>query len=559
MTSILDIAEVRQFSKDPGGLRHFFRADDIGVSVTLRPVDRAYIIWVNLALARFDPKFQELRGNIDEYRRHLLSSCGYRVAVENEGGPCSVDGFADRYGGRGLEGNGGAGRAVYLNGYYVKGIGPTSLLGERDDGAHASGDAYLEEAVRETIYAEIFAAEFPHSAVRTLAIIGVGEKTRWDADNKEESLVLMVRPAFLRIGHFARALGFRSTTDRSGTLDRQRVLTAFDFVAKKRDPKRVFQWLSTLRLRIAEQMAYSFAHRLTQGSPTLSNWCVDGRVLDFGASTALPGYTKTVLAHNGSAISYARGASGVLNELSDVFLYAEEAFPDFEAYRAELMNSTGAMVARYQSVVVRELLRICAAHQGERRIEKLQHKEVETAIHRVLRAEDVRGADIFDVAHGATSFRTPLEIVHDALSSCKGVNLADSSATWASEPCLGLPNSLGRPSLYRESTRAVLYELVDPLAEKSCRNTIPAVSEQVVTSTIAEWVARNRRDARIKTDGQDCGFAVSNSRSLLLFTLPGKTEIFGKEERPVTAIDGPAVKTLTQWLEIDPGLRLEIR
>src|ERR1700681_3918252 len=53
--------------------------------------------------------------------------------------------LADRYGGMGIGPNGGSGRAGYLAGVHIKGIGPTDLIGSGNDGFHATGSMYLQE------------------------------------------------------------------------------------------------------------------------------------------------------------------------------------------------------------------------------------------------------------------------------------------------------------------------------------------------------------------------------------------------------------------------------
>ncbi|MCY4756788.1 hypothetical protein [Pelomonas aquatica] len=290
------------------------------VRMPMARVEQASLAWVNWALAEDDPVFSALGRDEEAYRSHLLDQCAYRVTSH---GPGEHFAAADRYGGRGLAGNGGAGRAAFLNQYYVKGVGRTPLLGVSDDFSHASGDAYLEEAVREAIFAEIFHAECPFGAIRTLAIMTYGQSVFWDAVDKTETLVLVIRRRFMRIGHFARALGFKSFVERDGSADDARVADMLMRFREAKGSDGVFRWLNLVGEAAAMQLGYFFAHRLNQGSPTLSNWSCNAAILDFGASSSIPSYRHINLDPVGVGVAYPNNVHGLISELAGLFRQVE--------------------------------------------------------------------------------------------------------------------------------------------------------------------------------------------------------------------------------------------
>jgi hypothetical protein len=253
------------------------------------PVKRsvgASLLWLNERAALDDPEFQRLGRDRLRFGDYLLAQCAWQVAEPGEvaGGV----GHADRYGGSGIGHNGGSGRALNLNGYNIKGVGRTPLVSASTSRSHAAGGAYLEEAVRETIFAEIVAQSFPHSAVPTLALIDLGEVQDWHSEwsPSKERRVLIVRPAFLRPAHFERAVGFVAEDPREARRDSERVAAMFATLDDL--PARFEQ----LWRRWAEQLAHGFVFQLSHGNNTSSNIALDGRLLDFGAATALPSWAR---------------------------------------------------------------------------------------------------------------------------------------------------------------------------------------------------------------------------------------------------------------------------
>jgi hypothetical protein len=116
------------------------------VTVILRRLPDARLIWLNRKVMHLDPLYDSVQG-AEQYKKHLLLQCAYAMTdetIQNNHVPEVISAVADRYGGEGIGRNGGSGRACYVNGYHVKGVGRTALVSPLTDHAHASGGAYLE-------------------------------------------------------------------------------------------------------------------------------------------------------------------------------------------------------------------------------------------------------------------------------------------------------------------------------------------------------------------------------------------------------------------------------
>ena len=275
-----------------------FSADAGHVPVALRRMAGAKLLWVNARAMQDDPEFMRCVGDVGRYEERLLDACAFRLLPAGGvyGGlhadRADASGFADRYGGGRIGSNGGSGRAAVVNGYLVKGIGRTALVSALTEEAHSSGGAYLEECVREAVFSEVAAAEFPAGAVPVLAIIDTGDVQVWDTalGPKSERCVLLVWPAVLRPAHFERAAGFVSGYEREGSLDTRRVERMFAMAADLEGVDALVARYRALWPRWARQIAHGFVHRLPHGSDSTSNIALDGRLMDFGGMTAVPSW-----------------------------------------------------------------------------------------------------------------------------------------------------------------------------------------------------------------------------------------------------------------------------
>lgn len=282
----------------------FFGASKFDLRTEMRAISNARILWLNPRAAERSPR---LRGLDPEARRELvLRSCAYLItdATSSDAraaGDTTTYAFADRYGGERIGAHGGSGRGVIINGFHVKGVGRTGLLGLDSNPMHTSGGAYLEEAVREAIFSEICAMEYPARATPIVAIIGTGQNVVWDTSTgpKRESKVLIVRPCALRPAHLERAVLHVSGDRWCGAEDASRVaarVSAFyDLMGAKAVPQALTNWASSW----AEQMAYGFVHRIPHAGHSKSNQTMSGALLDFGACTAVPSWARFLLMQDG--------------------------------------------------------------------------------------------------------------------------------------------------------------------------------------------------------------------------------------------------------------------
>ncbi|NOT87770.1 MAG: hypothetical protein HOP03_06275 [Lysobacter sp.] len=263
------------------------------VPVPLTRLQGATLLWLNTEEAEADPAWTRLNGDRAAYTAYLLAACAYKVSADGE--TPDRTGTADRYGGGGIGTNGGSGRAAIIGPYCVKGVGRTPLIGRDVDVGHASGGAYLEECVRESLLAEILHRELPYGAVRTLAIIATGTVQVWQTDQgpKPERCCLLVRRAFLRPAHLERAPFYRGTEALPGLADAHRVrctIAALERHAGGTDPLQ--DQLTAGFARWSRQLAATYLLCLPHGGVSSSNVALDGRLLDFGATAAVPSLAR---------------------------------------------------------------------------------------------------------------------------------------------------------------------------------------------------------------------------------------------------------------------------
>ncbi|MBQ5940039.1 hypothetical protein [Massilia sp. AB1] len=329
------------------------------VPVRLRRIENARVLWLNLGAAEADPQFAACGGDAARYEEHLLSACAYLVDEEAWTSGAETTGHADRYGGLGIGANGGSGRAVVVNGYLVKGCGRTPLVSALTDPAHASGGAYLEESVREVIYGEIVRAEFPHSAIPALAIIDTGLVQEWQesAGPKLERRTLLVRPCFVRPAHFQRATAFHSGYPKEGMFDTLRVAACFARTGAAWGAHTLAALYERLWVNWAQQLAYSFVHRLPHGSNTVSNIALDGKLLDFGATSAVPSWANvaTMLA----SLPFSRHFATLPDALrASAYFFGRYLDPVFATEERIAMLAERAQSA-YRQTLAGEALRLC--------------------------------------------------------------------------------------------------------------------------------------------------------------------------------------------------------
>ncbi len=353
--------EINSFSNLSKGVSDYFFANEISSApVKLKKIsEKSQILWLNERLLKNDPNFLKCGQNKEAYKRYLLEKCAFITAKQE----FDEIGWADRYGGIGIGMNGGSGRAVLLNGYNIKGVGKTELIGVGTDEHHASGGAYLEEAMRETIFSEIIDQRYPHGAVSTIAIIDTGINHDWPEDISDipsERRVLIIRPSFLRPAHFERAFLHRADNKKVGYIDTQRVKNNIEKLIEFGDLKEIY---SNLFLNWSEQLAFSLASRLSHGADTSSNITLDGKIVDFGSSSALPGWYSVTIAENMTTTGFE--LLPLQNIILSIFYYLER-YTDGSFNAPKILDRLFREIfEKYNYLFGLEFLKRCGVDEGD--------------------------------------------------------------------------------------------------------------------------------------------------------------------------------------------------
>lgn len=250
------------------------------------------VLWVNQAASLLDPNFAAQGSDWARYEAHLTASCSYQICEK----PCSdLSGWADRYGGNGIGFNGGSGRSVLLGDYNLKGVGCTPLVARQSDALHTTGQIRLDECVREAVFSEVIRRDFPWSAVPVLAILRLRHPCGEDpSELNATSPAILIRPKFLRPAHFMRADLFKPESREKQEEDVERTRSAVTMLDEAIGHASATEVFTAIHRRWAEQVAFGFVHRISHGEPTPSNVSLDGRLVDFGGSTALPSWANFV-------------------------------------------------------------------------------------------------------------------------------------------------------------------------------------------------------------------------------------------------------------------------
>ncbi|MES2297704.1 MAG: hypothetical protein V4582_11715 [Pseudomonadota bacterium] len=532
-----------------------FGADGAHVPLTLHRLRGARLLWLNRAVARHDPAFGGAAGgDWDAYERHVLAACAYAQkaidASAQDFGEEQIVAHADRYGGGGIGLNGGSGRAAICNGYLVKGVGRTPLVSSLTAQSHASGGAYLEESVREAIYSEVVRAEFPFSAVPVLAIIDTGLVQVWQEaqGTKTERRTLLVRPCFARPAHFVRASSFYTDDRSQAGIDTLRVSRFHAHAAALLGKTRLQQMYATLWRHWASQLAYSFAHRLPHGSNTISNVCLDAKLLDFGAMSALPSWANiaTMLARQPFAQQHK-----VLPGLQWSIAYSFGRYLDpalaAPAERAALATASGAA---YGATLLFEVLRVCGLSRRQAQA-VLDGDERDQAM-RVV--DDVIAhfqKEVLDMVESTPPLRTPWEMaqlwdgpVPAYLLSLQQLLMrvvAPAARARAAQRCRFV--SATRTALFREELKKNIFAALDH-AQLDLQTDRPRIEK-----FINEHLARARRDHRFDIDdAAPLGFAVGSEASFALFVDDADGAMFALLESPSAQACAQTAHSDRLWL-----------
>ncbi|WP_380180756.1 MchC protein [Kalamiella sp. sgz302252] len=215
--------------------------------------------------------------------------------------------YAERYGGSGLQRNGGGARCGFDGCYQIKGIGINPLVGKGSDRRHSNGALSAEHAIYEALWGEVLAQILPYGAVRTQAVLLITGNAGRAFNDVGDAVprALLVRKPVIRPAHFERAPWFKPRPEFAAQLqhDARRVKAVihllpaslpappagFSKEACRNQRLYCLEGLCELARRLAWQMAFCRT-RFLRLTTSPSNVATDGRLLDFnGLNSLFPG------------------------------------------------------------------------------------------------------------------------------------------------------------------------------------------------------------------------------------------------------------------------------
>lgn len=250
--------------------------------------DDAEILWINPKASLIDRSFHEqCSSDLSLYRSHILRECAYLHVAD--AAAASATGYFDRYGGDGMGKNGGSGRAVNLGCYNIKGVGRSALVSPMTDFAHASGYAFVEEALREVIMYQALEKVLPEGVVPVLAVIGLRKYVAWPEGSYPpgEYRVLIVRPRIARPAHLELASTYIPVDPTERRMDFERVIGWRSLLCQDGN-RDLLDAIEETYKRWSSNYAKSLLHSWSLGGMSPSNIDVTGRFLDFGGACELP-------------------------------------------------------------------------------------------------------------------------------------------------------------------------------------------------------------------------------------------------------------------------------
>lgn len=448
---------------------------DMLVPFPARRLRHASVVWINRRWFRacgLDASSAEVDARlchwlIDEFA-HVVPRPEDTEASFAAGGR---EWFADRYGGTGWVPHGGSGRAGIAGRFQAKGIGVTPLVGRDADWLHAHGCLWLEEAIRETICAEIACAEFPHSGVPVLAILDTGLNAEMPPGQLGERRAILIRPCVIRPSHLQRAPLFKPFDAGSAAQPAD--------ARRTRDAVRTFfaagaGWPGLIQLarRVAEQIAFGLVHRLDHGGYFSSNLGMDGELLDFGSMHASADWRREPVA-GGSADAFTVFSAVLASLRFYLYKHAAEHLHTCTSAAASDENLLAYFAQQHDRAVVREIRRYWAldAYSSE------STDRMIAAMRRVI----ARGATLALDKPAAGPLAADLSAIDGALH--EAADPAQRRRAWAAASRHSLPRAL----LDRTQLQAVIH------AQVCNARTTTAPPRDTVQNAIRHCVTLSRR------------------------------------------------------------------
>lgn len=257
--------------------------------------------------------------------------------------------YAERYGGSGIQRNGGGARCGFDGYHQIKGMGANPLVGEGTDGRHSNGALGAIHAIYEALWGDVLAQILPYGAVRTRAVLltDVYTDKAFERSQGKSRRALLVREPVVRPAHFERAPYFRPQQEYADQLihDARRVRSVIRMLPRnlpvpaegvseeaRRNPRLYcIEGLCELARREAWQMAFCRT-RFLRLTTSPSNIAMDGRLMDFnGVSCLFPGDYPDDFGHQLRLTELAKEPMVLMQGLSDLCLYLGKYLfePDF--------------------------------------------------------------------------------------------------------------------------------------------------------------------------------------------------------------------------------------
>jgi hypothetical protein len=498
----------------------------------------------------------------------LLDEFGYHVPRPEDPAEAYADQeqtfHADRYGGSGHVTHGGSGRAGLRGCFQAKGIGVTPLVGDVRSWTYSHGCAWLEEALREAIYAEIAAVEFPHGAVPVIAVLDTGLRYQFPSGELGERRAILVRPASLRLAHFERAPIFRAAAlDRAERPERE--VNETSDVDRVRDAVHAFHayrvgeapgidvgGLADAFARVAEQAAFGQVHRLCHGGYLTSNVTLNGELLDFGSFRAVADWSKVFPLDN--IPGFGDELSLLVPAIKSLSFFFRKYGPSGSApqERALLAEAQRALEARFDreclrlwnldetrdqavaSVVVGAMREYFAAQQKQVGSYQLGYVPLQTWIGDALEAGTAAPESDPSVE------RRLLDRIGDALTAHFGSSAHPRRRlSWLTAQRL----LRARPSLYRERLQGWLWDRLG--GQSSPEPPDPAAVSEAIDSCLS----RGRRHWPLLAGGLAVEAQVSTGASSALLCRDVADESLSLWIEGVRS--GDRVRLFDRWVELD--------
>jgi hypothetical protein len=257
------------------------------------------VIWCNFELASelgFDVPVS--RSMTTQFHQQLIDALSYRVLPKDVDafGRQTITLYADRYGGDGLGGTLGAGRAGFLpyGNLYLKGVGLTPLfkLTDADDFPHNHGGVQMNDCLGEAVFGEVNQHLLTQGSTRILAVIDQGEVIVYP-NGFTVPIALAVRSGMqMRPGHL---LSRQVRRDCSLLEIFKRMTAQTGQLVTRRDAARTGGEIPDIKATMlciindhARTVAELFRWRMIHGAVTSSNMEMSGATLDLTSQTAQP-------------------------------------------------------------------------------------------------------------------------------------------------------------------------------------------------------------------------------------------------------------------------------